>query len=247
MKNQDYRLHTQRKNNQSLSSVASSTPVPGIFESRPFVVQQKQQRSSQQSDLKASLMGAERYGHHLARIKAAGMSTGTQTQAKQTSGEGEENYDQEGDRVISQESRINTPSSAQLTQGRMQEGHNEVPKVIQRNGDGQKEKEKSKVTGREGLGQDLFENIQTGGNRLASTVFKAMNFGMHMEGQPLNPEHEKVLRQKLIEEKAGVFDTLSAENPHVMNTNGSTPLYWLGKNIVHRPLQKWLNYKKGNE
>ncbi|MEA5626573.1 GH-E family nuclease [Nostoc sp. UHCC 0251] len=75
MKNQDYRLHSQRKNNQSLSSVSSSTPVSGIFESRPFIVQQKQQGSSQQPDLKASLMGAERYGHHLARIQSAGLST----------------------------------------------------------------------------------------------------------------------------------------------------------------------------
>ncbi|MDB9323961.1 hypothetical protein PN483_18570 [Nodularia spumigena CS-591/04] len=68
MKNQDYRLQTQRKNNQSFSSVSSRSPVPGIFETRPFVVQQKPQGNSQQPDLKVSLMQTERYGHHLQKI-----------------------------------------------------------------------------------------------------------------------------------------------------------------------------------
>jgi hypothetical protein len=86
MKNQDCQLHTQRKNSQSLSSVSSSTPVAGIFESRPFIVQQKQQENSQQPNLKASLMGAERYGHHLARMKPAGLFTGTQQSMGQATG-----------------------------------------------------------------------------------------------------------------------------------------------------------------
>ncbi|MDB9378083.1 hypothetical protein, partial [Nodularia sphaerocarpa] len=68
MKNQDYRVQTQRKNNQSFSSVSSRSPVPGIFETRPFVVQQKPQGSSQQPDLKVALMQTERYGHHLQKI-----------------------------------------------------------------------------------------------------------------------------------------------------------------------------------
>lgn len=48
----------------------SNAPEPGMFQERSFAVQGKMQEKSQQPDLKTSLMRAERYGHHLHRIKS---------------------------------------------------------------------------------------------------------------------------------------------------------------------------------
>ncbi len=80
------RQRSQTKNPQKYSSVFSSTSTGGMFESRPFVVQQQRAQELQQSDLKTSLMRAERYGHHLSSIDSASVSEPIGVQAKMEMG-----------------------------------------------------------------------------------------------------------------------------------------------------------------
>lgn len=63
------REHTQNKNFDSRTSPFSN-PTTGIFDSPPFVVQSKNENQVQQPDLKASLIQAEKYGHHLGRFQS---------------------------------------------------------------------------------------------------------------------------------------------------------------------------------
>ncbi|MDF5734753.1 MULTISPECIES: hypothetical protein [unclassified Nostoc] len=63
------REHTQNKN-FDLRTSAFSNPTTGIFDSPPFVVQSKNDNQVQQPDLKASLIQAEKYGHHLGRFQS---------------------------------------------------------------------------------------------------------------------------------------------------------------------------------
>ncbi len=65
MQNRDY----TQKNSDSKTSVVSN-PTTGIFDSPPFVVQSKNDNQVQQPDLKASLIQAEKYGHHLGRFQS---------------------------------------------------------------------------------------------------------------------------------------------------------------------------------
>ena len=92
---------------------------------------------------------------------------------------------------------------------------------------------------RPALGKELMGNV-FGANWFATGVFKAMNFAMYAEGQPLPKEHADVLHDSLVVNKKGVLDTLIAENPHVMQSTGNTPIYLLGKYMVHTPLEKYL-------
>jgi hypothetical protein len=92
---------------------------------------------------------------------------------------------------------------------------------------------------RPALGQDLMANL-IGEGWWAKTVFKTMNFAMYAEGQQLPPKHEAVLRQSLLVENNGVMETLRRENPLVMQSDGRTPVYMLGKYLVHAPLQQYL-------
>ncbi|SKB82817.1 hypothetical protein SAMN05660841_02551 [Sphingobacterium nematocida] len=89
---------------------------------------------------------------------------------------------------------------------------------------------------REQLGQDLFQNLGSS-NFLAKGIFKGMNHMMYRNNIPMSPEHELVLRQKLITENAGLWDTLKAENPHVLASQGHGLLYNMGKqfhtHVVH--------------
>lgn len=64
------KIHTQKKNFNEETSVVSASPVQGIFASPPFVVQSKNDNRVQQPDLKASLIQAEKYGHHLGRFQS---------------------------------------------------------------------------------------------------------------------------------------------------------------------------------
>ncbi|QFS50288.1 phosphodiester glycosidase family protein [Nostoc sphaeroides] len=59
----------------------SNTPARGRFESRPFVVQSKND-NSKQPDLKTSLIQAEKYGHHLSKTNLANQSAPTAVQTK---------------------------------------------------------------------------------------------------------------------------------------------------------------------
>jgi hypothetical protein len=111
-----------------------------------------------------------------------------------------------------------------------QEMSNNKPQVVQR-----------MVPQRAILGKKLIEGIFSSKNPLARAVFKGMNHAMYREGQPLAEAHQKVLEESLLHKQNGILDTLIAENPHVMNTQGSTPIYLLGKNLVHRPLEWYLS------
>ncbi|MEH2361638.1 hypothetical protein [Nostoc sp.] len=71
------RQYSQTKNIQKQTSAFSIPPVQGMFESRPFVVQQQTTEKSQLPDLKTSLMQAERYGHHFDRIYPTELSAAT--------------------------------------------------------------------------------------------------------------------------------------------------------------------------
>ena len=111
---------------------------------------------------------------------------------------------------------------------------------IQRNGE-KKDNEPSGGSLRPTLGKELMSNM-FGSNWFATGVFKTMNFAMYMEGQKLTQEHHNVLHQSLIENKSGVLTTLINENPHVMKSQGYTPIYLLGKYLVHKPLEYYLQY-----
>ncbi|WP_222620708.1 DUF4157 domain-containing protein [Sphaerospermopsis sp. LEGE 00249] len=110
---------------------------------------------------------------------------------------------------------------------------------IQRNGE-KKDQEPSGGSLRPALGKELMRNM-FGSNWFATGVFKAMNFAMYIEGQKLTKEHHDVLHQSLIENKNGVLTTLIKENPHVIKSQGQTPIYLLGKYLVHKPLEYYLN------
>jgi hypothetical protein len=93
------------------------------------------------------------------------------------------------------------------------------------------------------LGQNLWANLSM--NNIASLgVFKVMNFAMYVEGQPLSVEHNEALEQALIKDNKGILDTLIAENPYVMKSTGYTPIYLLGKYLVHLPLEYYLDTTK---
>ncbi|MBN3947881.1 MAG: hypothetical protein HWQ38_16030 [Nostoc sp. NMS7] len=59
----------------------SDTPAQRMFESHPFVVQSKND-NSEKPDLKASLIQAEKYGHHLSKKNLANQSVSTAVQPK---------------------------------------------------------------------------------------------------------------------------------------------------------------------
>ncbi len=67
------RQSSQTKNTQKQTLAFSSALSEGMFESRPFVVQQTAE-NSQHPDLKTSLMQAEKYGHHLNQLQPASFS-----------------------------------------------------------------------------------------------------------------------------------------------------------------------------
>jgi hypothetical protein len=113
--------------------------------------------------------------------------------------------------------------------------------VVQLNGDPPPPPQTGSL--RPALGQGLMQNLFSP-NWFAKGVFKTMNFAMYMEGQPLTEEHNQVLHESLITNKKGVLDTLIAENPHVMKSQGNTPIYLLGKTMVHRPLEFYLKHRK---
>lgn len=91
------------------------------------------------------------------------------------------------------------------------------------------------------LGKRLMSHIFTSSNPFATSVFKTMNAAMWVEGQPLTEDHHKVLEDSLIHNQFGLLDTLKAENPHVMASKGKTPIYLMGKYMVHKPLEWYLN------
>jgi hypothetical protein len=93
------------------------------------------------------------------------------------------------------------------------------------------------------LGKALMSNLW-GSNWFATGVFKMMNFAMFVERQPLAPEHNEVLHQSLVTNKNGILKTLMLENPFVMKSTGSTPIYLMGKYMVHKPLEFYLQYYK---
>ena len=94
------------------------------------------------------------------------------------------------------------------------------------------------------LGKQLMNNIFSSQNPFARVVFKGMNSAMWLEGQPLQQAHYKVIEQSLLYSNNGILETLIAENKYVMGTEGYTPIYLMGKNLVHRPLQWYLENKK---
>lgn len=77
---------TQPKNTQKQISAFSIAPVQGMFESRPFVVQQQKGENSQQPHLKTSLMQAKKYGHHLSQMDVANQLPSTAIQPNKRNG-----------------------------------------------------------------------------------------------------------------------------------------------------------------
>ncbi|MBD2296378.1 hypothetical protein H6G06_23560 [Anabaena sphaerica FACHB-251] len=69
------RQRTQSNKTQKQTSALSIASSGGMFQSPLFVVQQQTRGNSQQTDLKTSLMRAERYGHHLIQTQPTGIST----------------------------------------------------------------------------------------------------------------------------------------------------------------------------
>lgn len=67
------------------SNIAEYSTVSdgGMFKSRPFVVQSKVGEDSKKSDLRTSLMRAQRYGHNLSRIDSTKESVSTVKKGKQ--------------------------------------------------------------------------------------------------------------------------------------------------------------------
>ncbi len=64
------RIRTRKKTTREQALDSSAAPAQPMFQSRPFVVQsQSTQKSQQQPDLKTSLRRAQRYGHHLDRMR----------------------------------------------------------------------------------------------------------------------------------------------------------------------------------
>lgn len=69
------RVFSRVRSPRRRSSEFSSFSDGGMFESRPFVVQSKVGEKGEKSGLKASLLQAERYGHHLRQINSASIET----------------------------------------------------------------------------------------------------------------------------------------------------------------------------
>lgn len=92
---------------------------------------------------------------------------------------------------------------------------------------------------RPSLGRKLWENLY-GSNWFARGIFKTMNLAMYIEGKPLSKEHNEVLENELLNKESGLIDTLIAENPHVLRTRGYTPVYLMGKYLVHKPLEYYI-------
>jgi hypothetical protein len=67
------RIRTHKKSTREQTPDFSTAPAQPIFQSRPFVVQSKTAEQSQKSDLKTSLMRAQRYGHHLSQMPPVGV------------------------------------------------------------------------------------------------------------------------------------------------------------------------------
>ncbi|MDF5734749.1 MULTISPECIES: hypothetical protein [unclassified Nostoc] len=79
-------LSTQTKNTQKQTPSFLTNTRQEMFESRPFVVQQQTPEKSQHTDLKASLMQKERYGHHLHSIQSGSAFTSQAVQQKRNAG-----------------------------------------------------------------------------------------------------------------------------------------------------------------
>jgi len=69
------------KNTKTQTSAFSNAPERGIFESHPSVVQSKN-KNSEQLDLKASFIQAEKYGHHLSKTNLANQLAPAAVQSK---------------------------------------------------------------------------------------------------------------------------------------------------------------------
>ncbi len=84
----------------------SPTPATGMFQPRPFAVQPQTEEQSEQPDIKTALQRAERYGHHLDRIKSIKPPVPAPipqiVQAKLTIGQPGDRYEQQADRVAAQ-------------------------------------------------------------------------------------------------------------------------------------------------
>ena len=94
------------------------------------------------------------------------------------------------------------------------------------------------------LGKSLMSGIFSSSNPFARSVFKTMNAAMWLEGQPITQDHYRVLDQSLLHNNDGLLDTLIAENPHVMKSTGRTPIYLMGKYMVHKPLEWYINKRE---
>ncbi|MEH1900615.1 MAG: hypothetical protein V7L04_04170 [Nostoc sp.] len=75
-------IDTQRKDTKKQLTGVANSSAQGMLQSRPFVMQSKNENQIQQHDLKTSLMQAERYGHHLDKIQPAGILADTAVQTK---------------------------------------------------------------------------------------------------------------------------------------------------------------------
>jgi|GEM_PF-3179308 len=75
------RPSSQTKNTKIQTSAFSNAPERGIFESHPSVVQSKN-KNSEQLDLKASFIQAEKYGHHLSKTNLANQLAPAAVQSK---------------------------------------------------------------------------------------------------------------------------------------------------------------------
>ncbi|WP_414624337.1 hypothetical protein [Calothrix sp. CCY 0018] len=80
-------VHTQNQKTKKEPQDFSNTPVQGMFQSQPFVMQAKTANKEQQPDFKASLMRAEKYGHRLNQIDSTNQSSLTALQLKMGTGQ----------------------------------------------------------------------------------------------------------------------------------------------------------------
>ncbi|GAB4050418.1 hypothetical protein [Spirosoma litoris] len=102
-------------------------------------------------------------------------------------------------------------------------------------------KHKPKEYSREALADELRE-APWGRNFFATGIFRIMNWQMQNEGQPITKEHYNVLVHSLTKERKGLLRTLWAENKNVMESEGDTCVYRVGKYGVHWPMSKIKNY-----
>ncbi len=80
--------HTHTKNTRKETGNFSTAPASGMFQSRPFVVQQQTEKNSKQQDLRTSLMQAERYGHHLSPYREGDRQQSPQQSSERASNRG---------------------------------------------------------------------------------------------------------------------------------------------------------------